>query len=342
MKITQVLKLFALLFSLTLVAAACSSDSGTESEAEETTAGTEASDPETEASDPETESGDPEVADLSVGVIPITDVLAIHSGIKDGSFEEAGLTVTTADAAGGAAIIPGVTSGDFQVGFSNVYSILAAQEAGLDVRIIAPGNYVGDEDFSGLLSIEFDSTEELEGTTIAVNTLGNLVETTVRETLDKAGVDPESVEFIEIPFPEMVGALEAGTVDAIAPVEPFVGLAEAAEANLLANPFSDSQPDMLVGAWFTTGEFADTNPATVDAFVTTLNAANDQLGADRDLANELAVEFTATPSIEAAAAATFPIWRSDLDEGSLEKSVEIGEKWGVLDGTADIDALVNG
>ena len=315
-------KLLGLALVLALVAAACGGD--------DTTSGGGVA-------------GEPEVSDLTVGVIPIFDVVPLSGAIADGTFADEGLAVETENAAGGAAIVPGVVAGDFEFGFSNVYSVMQAVERGLDLRIVAPGSFVGgdaDEDFTGIMSIEFDSLAELEGTTIAVNTLGNLVEINVRETMDRAGLDPDTVEFIELAFPDMVGALEAGQVDAIAPVEPFVGAALGAGANKLATPFSTAQPNMMVAVWFTTGEFADSNPNTVAAFAETLNASNERAQSDRSYANDLVVEFTATPSLEAAEATVLPIWNTELDLESLETSGELGVKWGALDSPPDIDALI--
>jgi ABC-type nitrate/sulfonate/bicarbonate transport system substrate-binding protein len=45
------------------------------------------------------------------------------------------------------------------------------------------------------------------GKKVSVNTLKNLPEVAVRNSLEKAGVDPSTVEFVEIPFPDVPAAL---------------------------------------------------------------------------------------------------------------------------------------
>ena len=64
--------------------------------------------------------------------------------------------------------------------------------------------------------------KDLEGKTIAANTLNNICEVTINATLEEKGVDVSKLKYTEIPFPEMVGALEKGRVDAACVVEPFV------------------------------------------------------------------------------------------------------------------------
>lgn len=321
--------LLALLAATAMVVAACGDDDGSSASSDDA------------ASDEG--GGDLEKTDLTVGVIPINDILPLPAGINDGTFEDAGLTVEMAEAAGGAAIIPGVESGDYDIGFSNVYSVLKAAEQGLDVKIIAAGPYVGDTgetDFSGLTTMDpaITSVEDLEGKTVTVNTLSGIAEFAVRETLAQSGV--EDVNLIEVPFPETTAAMESGEVDAAFQVEPFVGQAERAGARVLAQPFSAAQPDMLVAVWFTTGSFIDENPNTVAAFVDAMNQSNEKVQSDRDFANEQLLTYTPTPNLDAAAATTLPVFKSEIDSDSLEESVEIGKKYEFFESDADLDELV--
>src|SRR5215210_6744992 len=70
--------------------------------------------------------GEPEAVTLKVGVIPIADVAPLYLGVDQGFFEEEGLTIEPQLAEGGAAIVPSVVSGDYQIGFSNTTSLIIA------------------------------------------------------------------------------------------------------------------------------------------------------------------------------------------------------------------------
>jgi NitT/TauT family transport system substrate-binding protein len=78
--------------------------------------------------------------------VTVQDVAGIPSefltaGVKQGFFEKRGLDVTVKTAAGGAAIIPAVVSGDAQIGGSNVVSALIATEKELPLAMIAAGTF---------------------------------------------------------------------------------------------------------------------------------------------------------------------------------------------------------
>jgi NitT/TauT family transport system substrate-binding protein len=55
---------------------------------------------------------------------------------------------------------------------------------------------------------------DLAGKRVAVNTLKNIGDTTIRASVRKAGGDPSSIKFVELAFPDMPAALQAGRVDA--------------------------------------------------------------------------------------------------------------------------------
>src|ERR1700735_5690825 len=76
---------------------------------------------------------------ISVAVIPIADCAPIYLGKAKGFFAKQNLDVELSTQGGGAAIIPGVLSGQLQFGFSNVPSLLIAQIKGLKFLGIAPG-----------------------------------------------------------------------------------------------------------------------------------------------------------------------------------------------------------
>ena len=55
---------------------------------------------------------------VKVGVIPIVDVAPIYLGKQKGFFTNRNIELTLETGQGGAAIVPGVVSGQFQFGFS--------------------------------------------------------------------------------------------------------------------------------------------------------------------------------------------------------------------------------
>ncbi|WP_244313861.1 ABC transporter substrate-binding protein, partial [Streptomyces olivochromogenes] len=71
---------------------------------------------------------------VKVGVIPIVDVAPLYLGQQKGFFSKRGLKLSMTTAQGGAAIVPGVVSGQFQFGFSNMTSLMIAQSQNVPVK----------------------------------------------------------------------------------------------------------------------------------------------------------------------------------------------------------------
>ena len=117
----------------------------------------------------------------------------LEYGVKEGFFKKRKLDVEVQPSQGGATVVPSVVSGDIDIGGSNLVSVLLAQSKEIPVKIVAPGTFVRDkqdEDFSGIIVAEDSDIREpkdLEGKTLAVNTLKNVAEVTAKESLEQEG-----------------------------------------------------------------------------------------------------------------------------------------------------------
>ncbi len=286
-----------------------------------------------------------EPAKLTVGVIPIADVAPLYLGIDKGFFKEQNLTITPKLAEGGAAITPAVLSGDFQIGFSNNISLLIASSKGLPVQIISQGVLAGkdrSEAWADLLVLKdgpIKTAKDLEGKTIAVNTLKNICEVTIKASLEKEGVDVNTLKFIEVPFPDMNAALDAKRVDGACVVEPFVSQGKAGKARGV-NPFYvNTAPDLSVATYFTSKQYAEQNKDIVDRFTAAINKSLDYAQSHPDEARAVLTEYTQIP---AAATKTIklPIWRSELNTDTIQLLSELSEKYGLIEKQPDLSTLI--
>ena len=89
---------------------------------------------------------------------------------------------------------------------------------------------------------DIQDVSDLEGKTIAINTLRNISELTVTAALEGEGVDVSTIDFVEVPLPDMVGQLEAGQIDAAGLVEPFITTGRAAGHRVLIYDRSPPSP----------------------------------------------------------------------------------------------------
>ena len=286
-----------------------------------------------------------ELTKLKVGVVPVVDVAPLYLGIKKGFFKDEGLDVTPVVAQGGAAIIPAVVNGDQQIGFSNVVSLLLGQTQDLPVQIISQGIQATDdpENDTAAIAVKGDSpiktAADLEGKTIAINTLKNISELTVKAALDGEGVDVSTLKFVEVPLPDMVGQLNAGRVDAAGLVEPFITTGKAAGDRTIIYDRVATEPKMTVATYFTSKSFLGSDPDTVDAFVKAMQKSLEYAADHPDEARDAIAEYTEIPP-DVLAKVVLPLWQTDLNRSSIDKINELMVKYGISEKKADVDALI--
>ncbi len=289
--------------------------------------------------------GQAETTTLRVGVIPIADVAPLYLGMKKGFFEEQGLRIRPQLAEGGAAITPAVVSGDFQIGFSNTISLLIAASQDLPVEIISQGVLAGktEEDaWADLLVLKdgpIKEPKDLEGKTIAVNTLKNICEVTIKASLEKEGVAVDTLKFSEVPFPDMNAALEAERVDGACVVEPFVSQGKAGAARGIDPFYVRTAPDLTVATYFTSTQYAQENGDVVDGFVEAMNRSLTYAQSNPDEVRDVLLEYTEIPP-EAAEQIKLPVWRPDLNEPTIELLSELSLKYGLIEEQPDLDELI--
>jgi NitT/TauT family transport system substrate-binding protein len=291
------------------------------------------------------ESGEGRTTTVKVGVIPIVDVAPLYLGQRKGFFSSRGIELQMVSAQGGAAIIPGVVSGQFQFGFSNTTSLMLAQVKGVPVKSVANGaasNGKVGGDVTGLLvgkDSAVKSAKDLAGRTVAVNTLQNIGDTTVRESVRQAGGDPAKVKFVEIAFDQMPAALDDGRVDAAWMGEPAQTIAKAQGARVVASPFAETDPKLTVATYFTSTQLTQQNPDLVEKFSEAMAESLRYASSHPDEARQVLTTYTKI-SGDVLKNLTLPSWPEQVDMASLEKLAALSEKDGLFgDKKPDLDAL---
>ena len=268
-------------------------------------------------------------------------------GIEKGFFEKQKLQIDLQPTQGGAATIPALVSGDIQVGGSNVVSLLLASSKDLPIRAIAGGTSAqpaGEKDFGALLTAKgkgISKPEELEGKTIAVNTLNNIAEVVVKAALEKEGVDPESLKLSEVPFPEMEPALAKGSVDAAFSIEPFVTQTVEAGGKAIDYSYVETEPEMQVGAYAVTDEFAESDPEAVKAFQAAIKETAEHVAGHEDEFRTFLSENAKMPPA-VAKKIVLPKWTGEVDAESVANTAKLMQKYGVVGDEIDTSKLLQG
>ncbi|WP_030897347.1 MULTISPECIES: ABC transporter substrate-binding protein [unclassified Streptomyces] len=295
------------------------------------------------ASDPGAPSGG--VRTVKVGLIPIVDVAPLYLGQKQGFFEKRGLKLEFTTAQGGAAIVPGVASGQFQFGFSNVTSLMVAVSNGVPVRAVANGiasTGVEGKDFSALMvkkDSAIKSPKELEGKKVAINTLKNINETAVRASVRKAGGDPDKIEFVELGFEQMPAALDSGDIDAAQVVEPTQATIKNRGGRVIASPLVDVAPKLTVAMYFTSTQYAKQNPEVVKRFQEATAESLAYADAHPDEARRIVTTYTKIPA-DVLAQVTLPRWPAEANRSSIVDLMKLGYDDGLFKSSPDMNKLL--
>lgn len=285
------------------------------------------------------------VTTVKVGLIPIVDVAPLYLGQEKGIFEKHGLKLEITTAQSGAAIVPGVVSGQFQFGFSNVTSLMIAQTSNVPVQAVVNGiasTGVQGKDF-GAITVKKDSSiksaKDLEGKTVANNALKNINETAVRESVRKAGGDPDKVKFVELPFDQMPAALDSGQVDAAMVVEPALATIKSQGGQEIASPFLDVAPNLTIAMYFTSTQYQQQNPDVVKKFQEATAESLAYADSHPDEARDIVTTYTKIPAA-VLADVVLPKWPAEANRASIEALMKLGEEDGLFKSTPDLDKLL--
>lgn len=288
---------------------------------------------------------DGQLQDVTVGVIPIVDTAAIWLGQEQGFFEEEGIDLEIQTTSGGAAAVPGVVSGDFDFAFSNTLSLMVAQGQGLDLRFVTNGTTTtGDteRDFSAVVvpaGSDVQGPEDLAGKTVSVNNLNNIGDTTVRYVVEQAGGDPQSIDFVEVGFPDAPAAIERGQVDAAWVLEPFLTQVLDEGARAVSFNYAEFDPELDIAGYFTTAQRFEEDPELVESFQNAMNRSLEYADEHPEEVREIVGTYTEIDE-EMRQQMTLPRFRTEFDRDALQKLGDAAVEYGTLEESPDLDAML--
>lgn len=284
-----------------------------------------------------------ETASITLGVLPIVPSAALQLGINEGFFEDEGLDVTLEIGQGGAALLPGVISGETDFALSNPLSLMVADSQGLDIEVLTGYSHslAEGDDINGTYAAAdsgIETVPDLEGATVAVNTLGGQGDLTIREVLRQAGGDPDSLDFVEIGFPDMPAALETGDVEAAWLPEPFITLSEDS-VNLVTYQNQEVAPGLATMVLFTGGDYSEENSDVVDRFVTAADASTAFAQDNPEKVREVLTTFLDMEE-ELAQEVRIEDFDADIDRDSMQALADMAEADDLVEDVVDLDSFL--
>jgi NitT/TauT family transport system substrate-binding protein len=283
---------------------------------------------------------------VKVGVLPIVDVAPLFLGKEKGFFAKRGIDLKTTIAEAGPLIVPGVVKGEFQFGFANMTSLMINQTKNVPIQVVASGvASTGQKglDFGGVVvpvNSKIQTAADLNGKTIAVNAVGSIGDTTVRESVRAAGGDPKSLKFVAKPLPQMQAFMEAGGADAAWTVEPWLSLTKGTGGRVVAWNYVDLAPKLTVAAYFTNAKLVQENPDLVKRFVESMQESMRFADNHPDQIRDILQTYMTIDRV-LTQAMTLPLWPADINRPSVERLAQRGVEDGLFgDKKPDLDKLL--
>jgi NitT/TauT family transport system substrate-binding protein len=287
-----------------------------------------------------------EVTKVNVGAIPVANLAPFYLGIDKGFFEEQGLELNVSSSLSGAPQnVPRLLKGDLQFVATAWLSTMLAREQKLPVVAIAPGDNAGtsaDEDYCHVMTAGDGPTElsALEGGTIAINTLKNVGEVSMDATLDKAGVDPASVKYVQLPWPEMGSALRNGRIDAGWVCEPFLTQLkqQMTDAHDLGPSQIEAAPKLPISVYVTSEQYMKENEDVVKRFQAAVVKSLTYASEHPDEARAIIPSYTEIDQ-KVVDEMILPTWVPAYDDAAVQALADQSKKYGILEESVDIDDI---
>jgi NitT/TauT family transport system substrate-binding protein len=320
--------------AITVLAAACSSSSSSTPSGSTATSAT---------SSPS--SSKLETTHIVVGALPVVDTAGLYLALKNGYFKQAGLDVTVTPIQQSTAALPDMLHGtvDIVAGANYVSWFQAQAKGAASLKVLASGTVCTPTTFGvlALPSSHITKPADLAGKTIAVNLTNNVQTLTANIMLKAAGVNPSSVHYVVIPFPDMITALTAHRVDAISAVEPFATGAKAAGAQMVLSECQGATANFPLSGYFATSAWVQSHPNTAHAFQQALEKGQAYAGANPASIRSILPTYT---KITSAAAAKLDLntYPSTLDAAPMQRIVSLMVSGGMLTKPLDVNSLLLG
>ena len=203
------------------------------------------------------ESAAPELTHIRYGLPtapPAITTVGVYFALENGFFEEEGLDVEVVAYPGSTTATRALLSGDADIVLTGGDTAYLAWQNGAPIKIISSPVAKGTDVL--IANAPIASVEELGGKRFAISDPGSTAEVLGRIIIERAGVDPDSLQYVSIGSPpDRVRAMIADQVDLTAAtiliLAPVLDAIEAGEVNVLTS-FAEEFPDIPLAYNITT------------------------------------------------------------------------------------------
>jgi NitT/TauT family transport system substrate-binding protein len=213
------------------------------------------------------------VTTVKVGYVPYADDAPAFLAQEKGIFRKHGLNAEFVPAANPTAIVAAMLSGQQQFGFITDPVLINVNIKGTPIKCVAPvvGRQPADTKRDGTTLIAgkgsgIKGVKDLAGKKVAMVQLNSLNSLDVQTLASQANIDHKSIQFIQMPFPQMPAALSQGRVQAAVIVQPFAQTAVSQGSTIINHPNAELWAGGTTVCFSALARYIDQKPEVVKNF----------------------------------------------------------------------------
>jgi NitT/TauT family transport system substrate-binding protein len=261
-----------------------------------------------------------------------------------GLFAKRGLDVTLQLVPVGSTIAGAMAGGTLQVGTLTPPVFLLANEGGVEVQIVSGATLQSKQNITaGVLAREgagIKAPADFRGKRVGVPGLNGAQHVTFMKWLKDRGVDPKQVTFVEVFFAQMGDMLRGGQVDAVLPVEPFLGRIQQAGTGYLVAPYTAELVESYLESFYVmTREFVRANPKVARDFKEAIREAVDWTAKNAEGARKTQVTYLKLPE-PVAMSIRMPTFTVDVKPAEVQFWIDLCRDFGITKGTATVQQVL--
>ena len=238
---------------------------------------------------------------VQIGCTATSDCASAMVAVDEGIFKKHGLDAEMILIGINSNIPAAILSSSIQIGGPTSTVFLQAADGGLDLVAVAGASIMNPTSSANIAAfvrngITINAPKDFVGKKVGAPGLGAFLHVLFVKWLVEKGVDPKSVNFVEVTFPTMSDIIKSGGVDAVLTAEPFVTRMTSAGLGTVgaryAAELARTEPIIFYSA---SREWAGKNPEAVKKFRAAIAESAAIVNTDREKASASISKFTKQP-----------------------------------------------
>lgn len=282
---------------------------------------------------------------INIGCTATTDCASAAVALEDGIFKKNGLDVTMTLIGLNSNIPAALLSNSIQIGGPTPSVFLQAVDGGLDLVAVAGASSTSKTTFDtvGVVAApaaNIKSPQDFVGKKVGAPGIGAFLQVLFSKWLIDAGVDPKTVNFVEVTFPTMNDTLKSGAVDAVVTAEPMMSRIIASGTGQVAGYFLETLPERRPAIFYaTTRAWADENSEAIAAYRKSIEEAAKIVNENPDKGRQAIANFTKIP-MDVLSKMKLSVSDPMIDQEQLDWWVATMKEQAMLQGEPDTATLI--